>query len=152
MSSKSNGQSSKRKKAIDVPFDAAVMKRAEQMAPQYRIMIHREPEFDGYGGTVVEMPNVVGFGQTIESCFAETQALLVTMLAYMYESGEEPPAPMNEVKRTEQINVRLTSQEKFEIEQATRQHGFRGVSDFVRNASLAAAQPAKRSPRRKTKK
>jgi uncharacterized protein (DUF1778 family) len=55
----------------------------------------------------------------------------------MIESGQTPPAPASENKRTEQINVRLTPEEKLTLEEAARSKGYRGISDFVRSASLA---------------
>lgn len=54
----------------------------------------------------------------------------------MLEDGEQPPAPASDEKRTAQLNVRLTKGEKFRIEQAARQAGVRGISDFVRYAAL----------------
>jgi uncharacterized protein (DUF1778 family) len=41
---------------------------------------------------------------------------------------------------TEQINVRLTPEEKLLLEEMARSKGFRGISDFVRSASLANAK------------
>jgi len=61
-------------------------------------------------------------------------------VAYMLEIGETPPPPASDQKRTEQVNVRLTTEEKLVLEEAAHSSGFRGISDFVRTASLAQAK------------
>ena len=67
----------------------------------------------------------------------ENREILTTAVAYMLEVGEVPPAAASENKRTEQINIRLTVEEKLLLEERARSKGFRGISDFVRSASLA---------------
>ena len=39
--------------------------------------------------------------------------------------------------RTEQVNVRLTSEEKLLLEEAAKNKGSRGLSDFIRTTTLA---------------
>jgi uncharacterized protein (DUF1778 family) len=58
----------------------------------------------------------------------------------MLEDGQVPPAPASEQKRTEQVNVRLTTEERLLLEEAAHNKGFRGISDFVRTTSLAQAK------------
>ncbi|MGD1276105.1 MAG: type II toxin-antitoxin system HicB family antitoxin [Tepidisphaeraceae bacterium] len=131
MSSKS-GKSSK---AIDRPFDPDVLRRARKIAESYQIVIQFE---DGeYYGRGVELPNAMNDGKTPDECVAATRDILTTLVAYMLENGETPPPPASENKRTEQINIRLTAEEKLRLEEAARSKGFRGVSDFVRTASLS---------------
>ncbi len=57
------------------------------------------------------------------------------LVATLLEQEIEPPVPASE-KRSEQLNVRLTSSERIRIESAAKRQGFRGVSDFVRAAAL----------------
>jgi predicted RNase H-like HicB family nuclease len=120
--------------AIDRPFDPAILMRAKEMAPKYRLVIAKED--DGYSAHVLELPNVFGWGSTLARCEKETRELLVTMLAFMWERGEEPPTPAEENKRNEQVNVRLTAMEKMRLEEASRRQGFRGLSDYIRNKAL----------------
>jgi hypothetical protein len=79
-------------------------------------------------------------GKTPDECVEATRDILTTAVAYMLEKGETPPAPASEQKRTEQINVRLTTQEKLMLEEAAHNKGFRGVSDFIRTAGLVQAK------------
>jgi predicted RNase H-like HicB family nuclease len=126
----------KSSKAISRPFDPELLRRARKIADSYQIVIHFE---DGdYYGRGVELPNVMNDGKTPDECVEATRDILTTTVAYMLENGQTPPAPASENKRTEQINVRLTAEEKLRLEEAARSKGFRGVSDFVRTASLSS--------------
>jgi hypothetical protein len=78
-------------------------------------------------------------GKTPDECVRNTRDILTTAVAYLLETSQVPPVPASENKRTEQINIRLTVEEKLRLEEAARSKGFRGLSDFVRNASLASA-------------
>ena len=149
MSVKSKKSSPKKKLPIDRPFAPAILAEAELLAPQFSLVLQPEPE-GGVGATVLEMPNVYGFGDTVNDCVRETRELLVTMLAYMLETGEAIPSPGAESKRTEQVNVRLTALEKLRLEDESRRAGFRGLSDYIRNRALSAAanRPSPRKPRR----
>ena len=134
-SAKSKGSS---KKAIDRPFDPALLKQARAIADGYQIILHFE---DGlYYGRGLEMPTVMNHGKTPDQCVRATRDILTTAVAYMLETGQTPPSPASENKRTEQINVRLTPEEKLILEETARSKGFRGISDFVRSASLAGTK------------
>jgi len=91
----------------------------------------------GYIGHPVELPNVFDDGSTPDECVRKVREAAISAVAYLLESGQTPPAPASENKRTEQINVRLTAREKMSIEAAARRDGYQGVSDFVRSAALA---------------
>jgi predicted RNase H-like HicB family nuclease len=133
-----SSKSAKRSKAIDRPFDPEILRRARKIADSYQIILHYE---DGeYYGRGLELPNVMNDGKTPDECVAATRDILTTAVAYMLEIGETPPPPASEKKRTEQINVRLTTEERLVLEEAARNKGFRGISDFVRIASLTQAK------------
>jgi predicted RNase H-like HicB family nuclease len=135
-----NSPKSKRssKKAIDHAFDPKLLKRARVIANDYHIILHFE---DGvYYGRALEMPDVMNDGRTPDECVENTRDILTTVIAFHMEKGESVPSPASENKRTEQINVRLTPEEKLLLEETARSKGFRGISDFVRSASLAGAK------------
>lgn len=112
-----------------------MLKRARAIAERYRIILHFE---DGeYYGRGLEMPYVMSDGKTPDQCVRSTRESLAVMVATMLERDEVPPAPASEGKRTEQINVRLTPEEKLLLEEAARSGGFRGLGDFVRSSALA---------------
>jgi predicted RNase H-like HicB family nuclease len=123
---------------INRPFDAALLRRAREIISGYQIILHFE---DGlYYGRGLELPTAMNHGKTPDACVRATRDILTTAVAYMLESGQTPPAPASENKRTEQINIRLTPEEKMTLEEAARSKGFRGISDYVRSASLATVK------------
>jgi predicted RNase H-like HicB family nuclease len=133
-----SAKSKKSSKAIDRPFDRNALRRAREIANSYQIII--TPEDGEYFGRGLEMPNVMGDGRTPDACAAATREGLTVAVAYLLENGEAPPPPASEGKRSEQVNVRLTSEEKVMLEEAARRRGFRGLSDFIRSISLASTR------------
>lgn len=124
-------------KAIDRPFDPAILRRAKSIAAQYQIILQFE---DGeYYGRGLEMPYVMNDGKTPDQCVKATRESLAVAVAVLLEGGEMPPAPASGGKRSEQINVRLTTEEKQLLENAARNRGFKGLGDFVRATVLAHA-------------
>jgi predicted RNase H-like HicB family nuclease len=131
MSAKSKSSS----KAVDCPFDRTVLKQARAIADKYQIILQFE---DGeYYGRGLEMPYVMNDGKTPDACVRATRESLTVAVATLLETGEVPPAPASEGKRTEQVNVRLTPEEKLLLEEAARSKGFRGLGDFVRSTALS---------------
>jgi predicted RNase H-like HicB family nuclease len=127
-------RSRKRSNAIDRPFPPAILRKARGIADTYQIVLHEE---DGeYYGRSVELPNVMNDGKTPDECVKATREILTTAVAYMLECGQVPPPAASEEKRTEQINVRVTAEEKLILEEAARSRGFKGLSDFVRSVSI----------------
>src|SRR5687767_12730777 len=115
-------------KAIDRPFDSAILRRAKSVAAQYQIVLQFE---DGeYYGRGLEMPYVMNDGKTPDECVKATRESLAVAVAVLLEEGEMPPAPASGGKRSEQINVRLTTEEKQLLENVARNRGFKGLADF----------------------
>lgn len=134
VTSRKRSKKTSKGKALDRPFTAAVLKRAKAIAQQYRIILEIE---DGeYYGRGFEMPYVMADGKTAASCYKATYEALVAAVATMIENGDAPPAPSSDEKRSEQVNVRLTAMEKARLEEASRQQGFRGLSDYIRSKAL----------------
>jgi predicted RNase H-like HicB family nuclease len=131
MSAKSRSSKSK---AVDRPFDEAILAKARRIANEYQIvMVFEDGEWYGHG---LELPGARGDGKTPSAAVADTREALVTMVAYMLEEGEKPPAPAREGNRSEQINIRVTAEEKSRLESRSRARGFRGLSDFIRTSLL----------------
>lgn len=135
MSSKSANESKKTKAKLNRPFPPAIRRQAEEIAAGYRIVIQPDEEV-GYLGRVMEMPLVMADGASPQSCYEQVHEAAVGAVATMLELGQIPPAAADQ-KRTLQINVRVTEDERMRLEDAARKHGFRGVSDFVRTTALA---------------
>ncbi len=126
---------SKKSKLTARPFKKADLARARQIAECYQIIVNLE---DGlWYGHGLEMPHVFADGDTVEACVEDMREALVAAVATMIEAGQTPPRPANCGARTEQVNVRISSEEKILLESRARQKGFRGVSDFLRATALA---------------
>jgi predicted RNase H-like HicB family nuclease len=132
------GKSSRPSKAIDRPFDPKFLKQATTMASRYQVVLQFEE--GEYFGRSLEMPLVMGDGKTADECVASVREALAVTIAYMLEEGQTPPAPAAEQTRSQQVNIRLTSSERAILEQTARRRGFRGVSDYMRNAALAGQE------------
>jgi predicted RNase H-like HicB family nuclease len=125
-------------KALDRPFDAAVWAKAGRIADQYQVILSME---DGHWyGRGLEMPHVFGDGDTVAKCVKDTRAALQGAVAYLLEEGRRPPPPARGGKRTQQVNVRLTPEEKVVLETAARDQGFAGLSEFIRAAAMVVAK------------
>jgi len=128
-------KSKKSSKAIDRPIAGEILRRAREIAESYQIILQEEDgEFYGRG---LELPNVMDDGKTPDECVRNTRKALAVAVAHLLESGQAVPSPASENKRTEQLNIRLTQEEKLLLEEAARAKGFRGISDFVRSTTLA---------------
>ena len=131
MSVKSKSTSAK----IDRPFAATVLKRAKAIASRYQVIVWFE---DGeYFGRGLELPGVMADGKTAAACFAATQEAMQFAVATLLEAGQTPPPSASEGQRTEQVNIRVSAEEKLQLESAAKQRGYRGLADFFRAAALA---------------
>lgn len=109
---------------------------AKRLAAAYQIILQFE---DGeWYGRGLELPNVFGDGKTPEACVDDTREALAGAVALLLEQGQRPPAPATTGQRTEQVNVRLTAEEKVLLEASAKRKGFTGLSDFVRAAAIEA--------------
>ena len=120
------------------PFPPALWARAIELARGYQLVI--TPDLDlGYLGRTIEMPFAMSDGATIEACAAATIDAAACGIATMLEIGDTPPAPSREGKREQQVNIRLTAEEKFRLEQAAQTAGYRSLSDFIRAVAVKSA-------------
>jgi len=106
------------------------------MVSEYQIIVECE---DGHWyGRGLELPHVYGDGPTAAACIDNTREALASAVAYVLEQGQAPPSPAKHGKRTTQVNVRLTAEEKAILEGTARRKGFEGLSDFLRAAAMEA--------------
>jgi predicted RNase H-like HicB family nuclease len=119
------------------PFHPKVLSRAREVSSAYQIVMWTE---DGhYYGRGVELPMTFGDGATPDACMKHTREALAVSVAYLLEQGEVPPPPASDEKRTEQISLRVSAEEKLRLETLARQQGFKGVADYLRTRGLARA-------------
>jgi len=113
----------------------ASLKKAALEVERYKLTIERTEEGEWLGSSV-EIPTVFARAQTVEECLRETRSALTIAIAVLIDQGRPVPAPSSEAKRDQQVNVRLTAEEKLRLEAASRNCGFRSVSDFIRAVVL----------------
>ncbi|MBN1361517.1 MAG: type II toxin-antitoxin system HicB family antitoxin [Sedimentisphaerales bacterium] len=121
--------------SLDRPFERSVLRKAKQLAGEYRMTLERNEKL-GFIGSSVELPTVFADGTTPEACYQATEEALTVAVATMLECGQTPPQPVSARKRTEQVNVRLTAEEKMLLSNAASSLGFKGISDFLRNIAM----------------
>jgi predicted RNase H-like HicB family nuclease len=114
------------------------MAEAKKIAQQYQVIVsHEEGQWYGRG---LEMPRVFGDGKTANQCIENTKEALAVAVAFLLEEGQRPPTPATEGRRTMQVNVRLTAEEKALLEVTAKRKGFSGLSDYVRAAAIEVAR------------
>ncbi len=143
--SRKSGASSKKKVAArnrkaspSVPFDRKVWNEARELANQYKWVLERSRP-GRYECWALEMPSVFDHGRTPGEAVENLRKSLTLAIATLLEHGQRPPLPARSGRRTRQVNLRVSELEKLLLEQSAQRRGFRGVSDFVRNAALAEA-------------
>ena len=123
-------------KDLHRPFGKEVWNQAKQLADSYQlVMFHEEDYWHGHG---MELPLVMGGGNTPDECAKDTLEALTAAVATMLERGEVPPIAATEGKRTEQVNVRLSVEEKAVLAAAAQSRGFKGLGDYMRSTALSA--------------
>ena len=125
------------KKPIDLKktLKASVLRKAKKISDEYCITIEKNDRL-GFIGSAVEFPTVFADAKTPEDCYKATEEALMVAVATMIEAGKRPPQPASAGHRTEQVNVRLTAEEKLLFSNAAMNLGFKGISDFIRNSAL----------------
>jgi predicted RNase H-like HicB family nuclease len=124
-----------RYEGLDRSFSPSFLRKAKKLVANYRITLERSENL-GFIGSAVELPTVFADAKTPEKCYKATQDALMVAVATMIECGQVPPQPVSARKRTEQVNVRLTAEEKILLNNAAASFGFKGISDFIRNMAL----------------
>lgn len=120
---------------LNKPFAQSVIEKAHKYAQEYHVVLEQNQKL-GFMGSCVELPNVYVDGKTAEECYKAMQEALTVAVATMLECGQRPPVPASAKKRTLQVNVRLTPEEKSLLSNASSILGFSGLSDFIRNSAL----------------
>jgi len=131
-SKRSNGSLAKRK-SVDRPFDPKVLSRARSIVGDYRLVLEPDAEL-GYIGSAIEMPTVFADAKTPDACVKATREALAVAVATLLELGKGPPSGRHQ--RSQQVNIRLTPDERLALEEAATRLGFKGISDYLRAAAF----------------
>jgi predicted RNase H-like HicB family nuclease len=122
------------------PIPDDLIQRGRKLAAKYRMVIERA-EHGGFFGSTIEMPLAFGEGKTIEACARDILEATALSIAVTLENGERPPAPSREAARTQQVNIRISGEEKLQLEAIAKRDGYRSLSDLVRAAALRSIKP-----------
>lgn len=117
------------------PFDPAILRSAQRIAASYRLVLQPEPGL-GYVGRTLEMPLVMSDGKSVEQCARSVLDATTLAVATILEKGERPPQPAAELRRDQQLNLRISAEERLRLESLSRRDGFRNISDYVRAVAL----------------
>lgn len=116
------------------------MKQAEALAEGYQVIL--ENDADHWYGRGLELPHVMADGSTPDECIAAMRSALAAAVAYLLEQGQQPPPSARAGRRTQQVNVRLTVEEKTLLASVARSKGYQGLGDYLRSAALETAERA----------
>ena len=126
---------SRKSTKLNKPFDKKNLAAAKKIVGKYEIILSQADE--EWYGRGLEMPTVFAGGKTPDECIHNTKEALVATVAHLLERGETIPAPASEGKRTEQVNIRLTAEEKAILVASARSQGFKGLADFIRARAIS---------------
>lgn len=132
---KKKGNGFSKNKKANSKFDVNILTKAKSISDNYQIIIRKGGEF-GYIGCSLEIPTMYIDETTANKCYEATREALKLTVAAMLECGITPPPAFSPKKRTQQVNIRLNSEEKLQLTQMSRQFGFKGLSDFIRMCAL----------------
>ena len=110
---------------------------AQRLIDAYDIVMRLEE--GEWVGHALEYPEAIGVGKTVQQCMDETRKSLLIGVASMLQDGLTPPIPARQGVRSEQVNLRLTPEEKAVLESRSRTKVFRGIADYVRSSALEKA-------------
>jgi predicted RNase H-like HicB family nuclease len=113
---------------------SARFREAQKIASDYQIIVEKHNTL-GFMGSCIEIPGINAHGKNPSICFNRTQEALATAIATLIENGQPIPESSN-IKRTIQINIRLTPREKYILTKSANKLGFKGLSDFLRVCAM----------------
>ena len=115
------------------PSDA-LFQEAQAASRTYQYIIKPDP-CGGFVGNVVELPFVLGKGETAQECLLSVEKEVTHVVVMMLRRNQLPPASGG-YRRNAQINVRVLPEEKLAFDSVARQEGYRSTSDFLRKLGL----------------
>ncbi|MBY0312405.1 MAG: type II toxin-antitoxin system HicB family antitoxin [Phycisphaerales bacterium] len=128
----------KNDRAVRSAFEPRQLAQARAIAEQYGLVIERDPEL-GFVGRTLEMPGVMADGRTLTSCVANILEATTASVATLLEQSHRVPTPASQRKRDQQVNIRVSAEERLRLQSLAERDGFASISDYVRAAALRAA-------------
>jgi|GEM_PF-5920973 predicted RNase H-like HicB family nuclease len=95
-----------------------VVEEAERIVRGYSTFM-KPHSSSGYMGYALELPAVVARGETQEECLSALRESLIHSVAMMLAQDRKPPVPARD-RKVEQINVRLSAEEKLALMELAR--------------------------------
>ncbi len=114
---------------------------ARKLAREYKYTVW--PEDGECWSRCVELPHCLGDGKDVESAIEAARETVVAGLAADLAAGMPAPHPAREGVRSEQVNVRLSADERATIEANAQRAGFKGMADYIRIMALGSVHIAR---------
>jgi predicted RNase H-like HicB family nuclease len=112
----------------------AHLARAAELAERYKVTVWIE-EGEWYG-KCVELPHCMGDGASADAAIASTRQAIRAGLAADLADGLPVPLPARDGVRSQQVNIRLSADERAAIEANAARMGFKGMADYIRARAL----------------
>lgn len=141
-----NRVAKRRKSAIAKGLPEDAMSDAEVLARWYQRVLWQIPSDVRRSGRLlwrcktVEL-ELVSVADTPEEALEESLLQSALVIVEMRQDGIPPPEPLAGLPRDQQVNIRLTAEERLTLESLANREGFRSVSDYVRSAALGRTSP-----------
>jgi len=92
----------------------SISSKAKKIAKNYKITIeqNKESSNSGFIGSSVELPSISVKSTTVEKCYIDTKKALNVAILKILESNRKPQGRNRTDKRTKQVNIRFTLDEK----------------------------------------
>ena len=114
--------------------EADLLSKARGFALRYRIIL--TPTDDGsFIANAMELPGIIIQEATLTKVVEELHNVLIEVIVRLLREGNAPPQP-TAGRRLEQVNVKLSLEERSLMESAARARGNRGVADYLRQLGL----------------
>ncbi len=110
---------------------------AARLAGRYKVTLWQEE--DGWYGRCLELPNCMGDGKSPAAAIAATRKAIVAGLAADLADGWPAPPPARDGIRSEQVNIRVTPDERAILEANAARRGFKGLADYLRSIALTTS-------------
>ncbi len=120
----------------NLDLDESELLRASTWAKRYRIVLH-QLEDGNFVARGLELPGAIVTRVTADQAVSACRHTMTVAVAVLLREGGRPPVPAVEQKLDEQVNFRVTREDRLRIEDAAHTAGYRGVSEYVRNAVLS---------------
>lgn len=115
-----------------------LVQRARDIVQNYSMFISPHSK-KGFRGRSVEFPEILVHAPDRASCLKKLEQVLTQVVLTVLKDGGTVPRP-SDGRMTEQLNFKLTFDQKLLVENLASQRGFSGLSEFIRDLVIRESQ------------